>query len=288
VQTDARFHCRIAAEELRAFRATTEPAPQGRSKLAHLYSACLARLDDTCPADLAKVQPTLRKSVNMREQRTIGWEVVCVLLLASCGQVKNDANDTVTAKLPHPTAVAEDGEKHASTAEPLLNEAASENQPAAEDSMASAKPVELPQAVRSRYTSLEPASCKPLGALLPNGSSSRWRCTGPAGYALETSATDPQQFAIIGPDGIRTQLDLSVIASDGTLGKLAEWRGDPTGRPRALIVRVSGARRAEISSLVVAKVDAAPCIVSVIARGPGQNEKARTVADRKQLTCSAR
>jgi hypothetical protein len=105
---------------------------------------------------------------------------------------------------------------------------------------------------------------------------------------LETSAADPQRFAIIGPDGNRTQLDLSVIASDGTLGKLAEWRADPTGRLRALIVRVSAAPQAKISSLVVAKLDAPPCIVAVIARGPGQNEKARTVADGKQLTCSAR
>jgi hypothetical protein len=217
----------------------------------------------------------------MRKQRTIGLRAACVLLLGSCGQVENDAADTITAKLPPATAIAQAPEEAKVIAEPLLNEVRPES------SEASLKPVELRQAGRSRYTSLEAASCKPLAERTGDAGSRRWRCDGTAGYALETSATGRQQFAIIGPDGSRTQLDLSGISTNGTLGKLAEWRGEATGQPRALIVRVNAEAEAKNSSLVVAKLDASPCIVAVIARGPAQNEKARSVADGKQLKCSA-
>jgi hypothetical protein len=104
---------------------------------------------------------------------------------------------------------------------------------------------------------------------------------------LETSGTGRPQFTIVRPDGNRTTLDLSGVATNGTLGKVAEWRGEAVGEPRALIVRVTAEPQSKRSSLVVAKLDTPPCIVAVIARGPEQNEKARTVADAKQLKCSA-
>lgn len=216
----------------------------------------------------------------MSKQRITGLELVWVLLLASCGQVKSNTDDTVTITLPRPTTAAERREEPLEVAERLPNGAAADN------SQGGVKPVELREVARSRYTSLEPARCK----LLEEGTADAetgWRCEGTAGYSLETSATDPQQLAIIGPDGNRSELDLSGIAANGTLGKLAEWRRQRTGQPRALIVRVSAGAQPKISSLVVAKLDGPPCIVAVIARGPGQNEKARTVADGKQLKCSA-
>ena len=214
----------------------------------------------------------------MTKQPTIGLELVCVVLLASCGQAKSDADDTVTIELPRPTTVAERGEEPLGVVERLPNEADADN------SQGDVKPVELREVARSGYTSLEPARCKLLEDRTANGET-RWRCEGAAGYSLETSATDPQQLAIIGPDGNRSALDLSRIATNGTFGKLAEWRRHKSGQPRALIVRVSAAAQPKVSSLVVAKLDAPYCIVAVIPRGPRQNEKARTIADGKQLKC---
>jgi hypothetical protein len=94
-------------------------------------------------------------------------------------------------------------------------------------------------------------------------------------------------LAIIQPDGDGTELNLSGLGTIGTLGKVAEWRGEAMAQPRALIVRVNAAEP-KISNLVVAKLGASPCIIAVIARGPRQNEKARAIADAQQLKCTAR
>jgi hypothetical protein len=213
----------------------------------------------------------------MSTQRSTGLTAICVpLLLASCGQVQSESSDTITTKLPPAKSVAE----RRQVADPHASEGAPPN------SKGSVKPVGVGYVAQSRYTSLERTSCRLLEERTADAGSPPWRCEGLGGYALETSATGSPQFAVVGPDGNRSNLDLSGIALNGTLGKLAEWRGESTGRPRALIVRVSAEGRPDISSLVVAKLDDPPCIVAVIGRGPRQNEKARTAADGKQLRCS--
>jgi hypothetical protein len=135
----------------------------------------------------------------------------------------------------------------------------------------------------SRYTSLEPAAC----TIVHNADLTLRRCPGVAGYALDRDDARPADyFAIVGPAGERSELGFSRIAPGGSLGKLAEWRAGSDGDPRALIVRVSLPGKDGVSSLIVAKLDAAPCVVAVIPRGPHQNEKARRVADLEQLECS--
>jgi hypothetical protein len=217
----------------------------------------------------------------LRNQPTTVLRSLSVLLLASCGPTANDADDTVTAKLPA-TALVVGRQEREEEAKPLVNEATVEN------SQASVKAMELRAGMRSQYTSLETRSCKLLEERTVDAGSPRWRCAGAAGYALEKIATEAQHFAIIRPDGGRTELSMAGTAPTGTLGNLAEWRGDATGQPRALIVRVSAEAQPKISSLVVTKLGASPCIVAVIASGPAQNEKARTIADGKQLKCSLR
>jgi hypothetical protein len=145
---------------------------------------------------------------------------------------------------------------------------------------------ELNDRKRSRYTSLEPASCAIVKGTLPNVGSTR-RCEGVGGYALEMADVGPQQYlAILTPSGERSDLELPYKAPDHSLGRLAEWRARVTGAPRAVIVRVSVAGNAATSSLIVAKLGTEPCIVAVIPRGLKQNEKARLVADREELACS--
>ena len=224
----------------------------------------------------------------MAKRLTPGLAILSLVLLASCGRAAGDADDTVTAKLPRETAVAGPSETSPASAEPVPDEAAPASAQAPDSSQATVQPAELPTSGRSRYTSLEPASCKVLEEGAERAGSSRRRCEGFAGYALETSEADPRQsLAIVAPDGERSELDLSGIATNGTLGKLAEWRRGAAGRPRAVIVRVSdAARKPVVSSLIVAKLDSPACIVAVIDRGPGQNEKARAAADRKQLECN--
>ena len=217
----------------------------------------------------------------MRHQRRKALKPVCALLLASCGQATNDANGTVTAKLPRATAIAAGVQGGEETEKPVSDKASLRNL------QASATRTDPRQGMRSRYTSLELGSCRLLEEPSSVSGSPRWRCTGTAGYNLETNATDPQQLAIIRPDGEGTDLTLPKIGTNITLGNLAEWRGEATGQPRALIVRLSAQGRPRISSLVVVKLGAAPCIVAVIGRRPGQNEKARIVADGEQLKCSS-
>lgn len=149
------------------------------------------------------------------------------------------------------------------------------------DAIAALPKVSPPKA--SRYTSLEPPAC----TLLHDANLPLRRCPGVAGYALEAADARPAGYvAVLGPGGQRSELELSRIAPGGSLGKLAEWRSQGDGEPRALIVRVSLPGKRAVSSLIVAKLDSTPCVVAVVPRGPRQNERARSVADREQLKCA--
>jgi hypothetical protein len=118
-----------------------------------------------------------------------------------------------------------------------------------------------------------------------------------AGYQLETSKSDLRQdVVVIAPDGERSELNLSAVVAKGafnSLGTAAEWRGNAPAPPKALIVRLgvasdSEAKRPDVSNLVVARLTPAPCVVAIVPPGPGQNEKARAIADGKQPNCLAR
>ena len=133
-------------------------------------------------------------------------------------------------------------------------------------------PAGAPLSPESDYTSLKAPSCKPV-----EGDSTQ-RCDGVAGYALETNG---RSLAVIAPDGRRSEIDLSKLAAKATsyrLGEKAEWRSPAPGHPTALIVRVN-------RDLAVARIEYPACPVAVVAPQPGQNEKARTIADGKLPGC---
>lgn len=121
----------------------------------------------------------------------------------------------------------------------------------------------------SVYTSLEPASCQ--------AASPARRCEGSAGYALEISR---RTMTVIGPDASRSAMDLSKLTKGSTarLGAKAEWRGAAPGHPTALIFRLN-------RSLMVARLASPACVVAIIGPQPGQNEKAREIADGKLPAC---
>jgi len=237
----------------------------------------------------------------MIELRALAWAIPGALLLVACGGAESPADNTaterraavktVTAKLPPAQAPAELPQENRSLeppppAQPLAQQTA---QPATQP------PAEPRSLGGSRYTSLEPASCQLLEASTEQGSVPRRRCAGASGYALETREVDGrQEIALIAPDGSRSELDLTNAIGNGasaSLGKVAEWRAPAPGKPRALIVRVNvdagtEARYPRNSNLAGVRLDAEPCVVSVVPRGPGQNEKARAIADGKLPECA--
>ena len=148
----------------------------------------------------------------------------------------------------------------------------------------------------SQYISLDPATCKLIEQNLEEGGYWRRRCGGAAGYVLETSESDLRQdIVVIAPDGRRSELNLSSVVARGSfnsLGSVAEWRGPSSGKPRALIVRLSvpadeTVGRSGRSDLVVARLAPPACVVAVVPRGPSQNEKARAIADGELPACKA-
>lgn len=191
------------------------------------------------------------------------------LLLVACGGAETPEDDTVTAKLPAAKVAA--------------------GRP--QESLRSARPSTLGT---SHYTSLEPAACKLLEQSAEEGGYWRRRCTGSAGYVLETSESDLRQdVVIIAPHSRRSELNLSSLVAKGafnSLGKTAEWRAPAQGQPRALIVRLNvasdpEARVPDISNLVVARLASPACVVAVVPPGPGQNERARAIADGRLPPC---
>ena len=221
-------------------------------------------------------------------QRALALEIVGLLLLAACGPADTPTDDTATAKLPSVATSAEGPQKNLTGAE----------LPPAEVPVAgpleSPKPAQPGTLGNSRYTSLEPNSCKLLEESAEQGGHWRRRCDGSFGYALETRASDLRQdMAIIAPDGRRSELNLSGLVANGgfdSLGKVVEWRGQARGQPQALIVRLNvaanrEAKRPDVSNLVVVRLDTSPCVVAIIPRGPRQNEKARAIAEGKLPAC---
>ena len=233
--------------------------------------------------------------VHPRAPAPFAWLILALPLLAACGATATDpdnaapAADVVTAQLPPVETTAPRRVEELNQAEPAATIAAAGNATAdPTPTPAPAPAVPPPTASGSRYTSLDPASCKPVAASGEPAAAARRRCPGSLDYALETGDGDPA-LAIIAPDGRRSELDLSQRVARARLGKTAEWRGTGSGGPRALIVRVDGTARGgpggTRSDLIVARLGTPACIVAVIPRGPRQNEKARAAADGDRLEC---
>ena len=214
------------------------------------------------------------------------WAVICLLLCAGCDSSQNPPDDTATAKLPP----VED------TANPTGDNVSAAQQSVINGQSHNPEPPQPHLAGGSDYISLEPGACKLLEQNIEEGGYWRRRCAGAADYALETSESDLRQdIVIIAPDGRRSELNLSSVVAKGafnSLGKVAEWRGPAAGKPRALIVRLSVPADATVgrvgrSDLVVARLAPPACVVAVVPQGPGQNDKARAIADGELPPCKA-
>jgi hypothetical protein len=146
----------------------------------------------------------------------------------------------------------------------------------------------------SQFTSIDPQKCQLLEENVEEGGWSRRLCEGLAGYRLELTDSDLRQDIIVIPaSGRRTELGLTEIVAKGAfnaLGKTAEWRGTDPASQDALIVRLGVAadaegRKPDVSNLIVARLKPTVCIVAVVPPGPGQNERAQTVADEMPPAC---
>jgi len=224
-----------------------------------------------------------------RGTRPVG-AILPALLAAACGgPAAGEPDGAVTAILPP----AETSAQTTALGPFAVTNAA---QSSTGENSADRPPAADPDAVRptpladSRYTSLDPSACTPVADNAQAAEAGRRRCAGAVDYALETGESGQQQdLAIIAPDGQRAQLRVPKLVSNARLGKTAEWRRDESGRPRALILRINAdsetAANSKVSDLVVTRLAMPACVVAVVPRGPGQNEKARAIADAKRLEC---
>jgi hypothetical protein len=221
------------------------------------------------------MRPATKAAMEMRRIRAKAG--MCLLLLAGCDAGPGSPHSSATAKLPPVETVAD---------------------PAGQNLAAAGAPPGSPagSAGRSQYISIEPGACRLLEENVAEGGYWRRRCDGAAGYALETSESDLRQdIVVIAPDGRRSELNLSSVVANGafnSLGSVAEWRGLTPGKPRALIVRLrvpgdAAVGRSGRSDLVIARLAAPACVVALVPRGPGQNEKARAIADGKLPACQS-
>lgn len=157
-------------------------------------------------------------------------------------------------------------------------------------------PANRPPTVKrlSAFTKLDDASCKLVEENKEEGPYWLRRCKGLAGWYLDWSESDLRQgLDVIAPNGRTTELELSSRVANGAfnhLGSTIEWRGRENAKPEAMIVRMSVASGAEpekpdVSKLAVIRLVGTPCLVAIVEPGPGQNQKAREVADGSMSTC---
>ena len=115
-------------------------------------------------------------------------------------------------------------------------------------------------------------------------------CGGEGGYRLRRTESDLREnLIVLSPDGGEHSLELPALANGAfsSLGERVEWRGTtgPDGfAPEALIVRHSVMEDPdpavpEVSYLVVARLAPPVCVVARVPPGPGQNARARELAD---------
>jgi len=146
----------------------------------------------------------------------------------------------------------------------------------------------------STFTELDMAKCRLLEEEKEEGPYWLRRCPGHAGWQLDWSESDLRQgLSLIAPSRKETELRLSDLVAKGAFNSIAktiEWRGANAANPEALIFRMnvaSGAepQRPDISRLGVVRLAGKPCLVGIVEPGPGQNEKARNIADGPMAEC---
>ncbi len=113
-------------------------------------------------------------------------------------------------------------------------------------------------------------------------------CEGPEGWAIRISDADARQtLGVVAPGGTETKLDLSSISGGAfnAFGKTAEWRGRAARpfAPDSLVVRFTVAEQPhpapEVAYLLAIRLVPTPCLLAAVPPGPGQNQRARAVAD---------
>lgn len=190
-----------------------------------------------------------------------GW-IVLALAVAGCDRSEPPSRDGA------PAAVKADRQ-------PAANEAAS-----------------VPSGNVSRFTTNVVGKCRLVEKNEEEGGYYRHHCPGIGDYSYELVESDLRQsLVIIGPDGRRDEVSPGGATGSGgfsTLGTTFEWRGPTGAAPRTATVRynVNEDPEAKVpprSYLVVIRLSAPACVVGVVPPGPGQNDKARAIADRLPL-----
>ena len=146
----------------------------------------------------------------------------------------------------------------------------------------------------SNYTKLNESTCKLVEENRDEGPYWLRRCSGRDGWTVEWGESDLRQgIVLVSAGGKSADLELSDKVANGAfniLGPAMEWRG-MRGRPaNAVIVRMdvtdnANPERPPKSRLAVARLTPVPCLVAIVEPGPGQNEKARAIADGKLPEC---
>lgn len=147
-----------------------------------------------------------------------------------------------------------------------------------------------------QYTRLD--KCRTVEVNEEEGGWAVQLCPGLAGYRLRVTEGDLRQNVVVllpagdGGKGAERSLALAEATGSGgfsSLGPVAEWRGRGAGRafrPDALILRYNVVEDAEHPErptsylLTVSLAGRRPCVTAKIAPGPGQNARARALADR--------
>lgn len=142
----------------------------------------------------------------------------------------------------------------------------------------------------SQYTRTD--KCRTIELNEDEGGWSVQLCPGLAGYRLRVTEGDLRQnVVVLLPRGGERSLALSEATRSGgfsSLGPTVEWRGTGAGRafrPDALILRYSVVEDAEHPErptsylLAVSLANRRPCVTAKVPPGPGQNERARRIAD---------
>ncbi|MGN6357149.1 MAG: hypothetical protein ACTHLU_06675 [Novosphingobium sp.] len=143
------------------------------------------------------------------------------------------------------------------------------------------------------YTRID--KCRTLELNQDEGGWSVQLCAGLAGYRLKVTEGDLRQnVVVLLPHGGERSLGLSEATRTGgfsSLGPVVEWRGRGRGRafrPDALILRYAVVEDAEHPEhperptsylLTVSLANRRPCVTAKVPPGPGQNERARRIAD---------
>lgn len=141
------------------------------------------------------------------------------------------------------------------------------------------------------YTRID--KCRTVELNVEEGGWSVQLCPGLGGYRLRVTEGDLRQnVVVLLPGGGERSLALSEATRSGgfsSLGSTVEWRGRGAGRafrPEALILRYSVVEDAEHPErptsylLTVSLANRRPCVTARVPPGPGQNERARRIADR--------